>query len=88
MTDIDIKKCVGDGACVMYCPEKAIKLVNKKAKVDKNKCIGCAECVSSCNYDAIKIKWDDPMDLLQEKIVEFAYAVLKEKEGKTGFMNY
>ncbi len=86
--DIDIKKCVGDGACVKYCPEHAIKLVNKKAQVDKNKCIGCGECVSSCNYGAIKIRWDDPMDMLQEKIVEFAYAVLKEKKGKAGFMNF
>ena len=86
--NIDLTKCVGDGACVRYCPENAIKLVNKKAQVNKSKCIGCAECVSSCNYGAIKINWDDPMDLLQEKIVEFAYAVLHEKKGKTGFMNF
>ncbi len=86
--DIDLSKCVGDGTCVRYCPANALQLVNKKASVDKNKCIGCAECVSSCNYDAIKIKWNDPMELLQQKIVEYAYAVLKEKQGKTGFMNF
>jgi uncharacterized Fe-S center protein len=85
---INIKKCRGDGACVLYCPAEALKLVNKKAVLDKNKCIGCAECVTSCNYDAITINWDDPMDLLQEKIVEFAYAVLHEKTGKTGFINF
>ena len=86
--NINLEKCVGDGACVRYCPEKAITLVNKKARVDKEKCIGCAECVSSCNYDAIKIEWDDPMERLQEKIVEYVYAVLHEKKEKTGFMNF
>ena len=85
---VNLEKCVGDGACARYCPASAITIINKKAKVDEKKCIGCAECVSSCNYDAITINWDDPMDLLQEKIVEFAYAVLSEKSGKTGFMNF
>ena len=28
------------------------------------------------------------MELLQKKIVEYAYAVLKDKKGKTGFMNF
>jgi uncharacterized Fe-S center protein len=85
---INHEKCVGDGTCVRYCPANALKLINKKAHVDKKKCIGCAECVSSCNYGAIKINWDDPMDLLQEKIVEFAYAVLNEKRGKTAHMSF
>ncbi len=86
--EIKQDKCVGDGACAYWCPTAAITLVNKKAQVDKDKCIGCGECVSSCQYDAISIEWDTPMELLQEKIVEYALAVLKNKNRKTGFMNF
>ena len=86
--NVDTTKCVGDGACARWCPVGAIKLVNKKAVVDKSKCIGCGECVSSCNYGGITINWDTPMELLQEKIVEYSLAVLKNKNHKTGFMNF
>ena len=82
------KKCIGDGDCVEWCPAAAIEIVNQKAQVDKDKCIGCGECVSSCSTGAISISWDTPMELLQEKIVEYAVAVLKNKNSKTGFMNF
>ncbi|WP_455393277.1 DUF362 domain-containing protein [[Eubacterium] cellulosolvens] len=86
--EVNESKCIGDGACAYWCPTNAIKLVNKKAKVDKNKCIGCGECVSSCETGAISIEWDTPMEKLQEKIVEYAMAVLKNKGNKTGFLNF
>lgn len=85
---VNKNKCKGDGACVRWCPVGAIKLVEKKAVVNKDKCIGCGECVSSCNYGGISINWDTPMELLQEKIVEYAAAVLKNKKNKIGFMNF
>ena len=62
--------------------------MNNKAQVNKDKCIGCGECVASCNYGGISIEWDTPMELLQEKIVEYALAVLKNKNNKYGFMNF
>jgi uncharacterized Fe-S center protein len=85
---VNKKKCKGDGACARWCPVGAISIVEKKAVVDNNKCIGCGECVSSCNYGGITINWDTPMELLQEKIVEYALAVLKNKKNKTGFVNF
>ena len=86
--EVNKNKCIGDGACAYWCPTGAIKLVNKKANIDKNKCIGCGECVSSCETGAIAIEWDTPMELLQEKIVEYAVAVLKNKGNKIGFFNF
>jgi uncharacterized Fe-S center protein len=86
--EVNQEKCAGDGACVRWCPVSAIKLVDKKAVIDKEKCIGCGECVSSCNYGGISIEWDTPMELLQEKIVEYAYAVLKNKRNKACFVNF
>jgi uncharacterized Fe-S center protein len=81
-------KCEGDGACERWCPANAIKVINSKAEVYYDKCIGCGECVSSCNTGAISINWDTPMELLQKKIVEYAYAVLKDKKNKFGFINF
>jgi uncharacterized Fe-S center protein len=85
---VNSEKCVGDGACAYWCPTAAITVIDKKARVDENKCIGCGECASSCESGAISIEWDTPMELLQEKIVEYAFAVLKNKNNKTGFLNF
>ncbi len=86
--EVKEKKCIGCGECARWCPAAAIVIVNKKARVSPDKCIGCGECVSSCNTGAISIEWDTPMELLQMKIVEYAYAVLKNKNNKIGFMNF
>jgi uncharacterized Fe-S center protein len=86
--EVNKSKCKGDGACAHWCPVGAIKIINKKAVVNKDRCIGCGECVSSCNFGGISINWDTPMELLQEKIVEYSYAVLKNKKNKTAFINF
>lgn len=60
----------------------------KIAKINHNLCIGCAECTISCPHGAIKISWETSSKKLQQKIVEYAYAVLKDKKGKAGFFNF
>ena len=80
--------CVGCGACVAVCPVKAIKLVNKKAQIDPKKCIGCSECIATCAVMAISIDWESGADDIQEKMAEYALAVLKGKEKKSLFINF
>ncbi len=85
---VKLEQCIGDGTCVKWCPADAIALVDKKAQVDLKKCIGCGECAVSCITGAIGIAWSGSIKLVQEKIVEYAYGVLKPKRGKVGFINF
>ena len=47
------KGVAGCGACVDICPQKNIKLQDKKPTFGKD-CIGCMGCVFHCPSDAIK----------------------------------
>jgi uncharacterized Fe-S center protein len=85
---VNLDKCIGDGTCAKWCPADAIKIKNKKAEVNYKKCIGCGECVVSCITGAIGIKWEGSSKLVQEKIVEYAYGVIKPKKGKVGHINF
>jgi uncharacterized Fe-S center protein len=80
-------RCTGCGECEIICPVKAIQIKNKKSVLDSSKCTGCASCLAACPTMAmfIDIKAGDEV---QEKMVEYSYAVLKEKKGKAGFINF
>ena len=49
-------KCVGCGQCAEVCSRKAIKIVDKKAKIDYSKCIKCYCCHEICTYKAIDLE--------------------------------
>ncbi|MFD3158486.1 DUF362 domain-containing protein [Haloimpatiens sp. FM7330] len=77
-----IKKvnCVSCGQCISHCPVNAISFdENKKADIDYDKCIGCGQCVAVCRHDASLVKWDEAADIANEKIAEYAYAVVNNK---------
>ncbi|MDD5130859.1 MAG: DUF362 domain-containing protein [Candidatus Omnitrophica bacterium] len=80
-------KCIGCGECEIICPAKAIKLVNKKSVVDNTKCIGCASCLAVCPTMAMFIDFNAGSQV-QNKMVEYSLAVLKEKKKKSGFINF
>jgi uncharacterized protein len=82
------KKCVGCGDCVEHCAQTAISLQEQKAVIDPKKCIGCGECLLICSNKAIDVRWNWDMVLFQKKMVEYALAVLKGKEGKVAFLNF
>jgi hypothetical protein len=80
--------CVGCASCVEVCPVKAISMKDKKSSIDNTRCIGCATCIAVCNYGAIDVRWDSGGDLLQEKMVEYAKAILESKKKKIAFLNF
>ncbi len=85
---VDESKCTGCGECVRWCPVGAIKLVKGKARIDQKICLGCGECTAVCPARAIAIRWIDEIPKLQERIVEYAAAVLKDKKGKALFFSF
>lgn len=83
-----IRNCAACGECIKACPVKAISIKNKKAHIENGKCIGCASCIAACKYNAIEVDWDAGGDTIQEKMVEYASAVLKDKQGRGAFINF
>jgi hypothetical protein len=84
---VHTEKCIGCGQCQIICPVKAIKLVNKKSVVDAAKCIGCASCLAVCPTMAMFIDFNAG-GAVQDKMAEYALAVLKDKKAKSGFINF
>lgn len=81
-------KCTGCGECEKACPVKAITIQNNQSVINGAKCIGCATCIAVCPSLAIDVPWGSGAATIQEKMVEYAWAVLKNKKGKTGFLNF
>ena len=56
----DAEVCTGCGACLEYCPVRAINIGSSgKAEIDDNLCIGCGHCFNNCSFDAIKLIEDE-----------------------------
>jgi aryl-alcohol dehydrogenase-like predicted oxidoreductase len=47
--------CEGCGKCVERCRQKALKILDNRALVDKEKCVLCGYCAGACPVFAIKI---------------------------------
>ena len=82
------KTCVGCGLCARHCPGKAISIKEKKAYVDKEDCIGCAECIVRCPTHSVNINWNQDVPVFLEKMMEYTAGVLKNKAGKSLFVNF
>ncbi|MHA1378636.1 MAG: 4Fe-4S dicluster domain-containing protein [Candidatus Helarchaeota archaeon] len=55
---IDLKKCIGCGICINYCPTDVIRLDEKlkKAKIIyREDCMTCFNCEIYCPNKAIKV---------------------------------
>jgi hypothetical protein len=80
-------RCKGCGECEIVCPPEAITIEDDKAVVDRSKCIGCASCVAACPNMAIFID-TEAGNAVQEKMAEYAYAVLGNKKNKSCYLNF
>jgi len=50
-----IGACQGCGACLLTCPEHAIRPRGAQLLVREERCTGCGECVEVCPVDAINL---------------------------------
>jgi len=76
---VDTKECIACGECVKWCSGHALRLENRAISFDEKNCVGCGECILSCPAGVFSIPWDEKTSAVQEKIVEYAYGVLKGK---------
>ncbi|QOR34002.1 DUF362 domain-containing protein [Clostridium sp. 'deep sea'] len=80
--------CVGCGICVSHCPVNAITIKSKKAIFNHDTCIGCGECTTVCSFRAIKINWETDSDSFLERMAEYAYGAVKDKQNKVIYFNF
>lgn len=79
--------CVSCGACIRVCPQHAIAAdADKKAEINPEMCIGCGECLTVCPKKTIFIDWETEIDPFLERMVEYAYGAVANKETKVGYI--
>jgi len=80
--------CVGCAECLKVCPEGAVSVADKKASIDKSLCIGCGECLTVCRSKAISMDWATELAPFIEKMVEYAYGAVMDRQDRTGYFNF
>ncbi len=71
--------CIGCGVCRKNCAHDAITIENRKASIDHNRCVGCGRCIGACPKDAVEPSNDESNDILNRKIAEYTWAVVKDR---------
>ena len=76
---VNQKACIGCGSCKKNCAHAAITIADRKASIDTNVCVGCGRCVGACPVDAVTPMNDEANDVLNKKIAEYTWAILKDR---------
>lgn len=77
---VDPSKCVGCKACQKICAHNGPTLgANGKMKIAPSKCVGCGRCIGACLFDAIEAELDSSNERLNQKIAEYALAVVADR---------
>jgi Fe-S-cluster-containing hydrogenase component 2 len=72
VSQVDVERCVGCGACVEVCPFDAITKRDGRALVDTTLCMGCGVCVPACMQGVLSLVRDaskgEPLEI--ERLAE------------------
>jgi hypothetical protein len=85
---INSDTCTNCAICMEYCPVDAIEQGAGSAVIIDEKCIGCGECLVVCTAGAVKMRWDQDVIRVQEKIAEYAFSIGRLFEGKRACLNF
>ena len=78
--EVILENCKKCKQCIKICAHGAISYNEEgKAQIDHSKCVGCGRCIGICNFDAITSPNDEAVDILNRKMAEYAYAVVKDR---------
>lgn len=80
--------CIGCSICSKHCPADSISIQSGKAMIAMEKCIGCGECITVCSKRAIQVQWKTDSNKFLEKMAEYAFGAVKNKEGKVAYFNF
>jgi Pyruvate/2-oxoacid:ferredoxin oxidoreductase delta subunit len=61
LVTVVIDGCQGCGACLLTCPEHAIRPAGSALTVRADRCSGCGECVEVCPVDAVTLVEPGPV---------------------------
>ena len=84
---VDPKGCTACGECSLHCPADAIE-IGAAAVINDKLCIGCGHCIAACPEGTINVRWDETTSGLQEKMIEYASAAVKGKEGRCVYISF
>ena len=79
--ELDRDLCIGCKMCFRQCANNALHFdaAAKKMSLDREACAGCGRCLSVCPVDAIHASMAKSTEPLDEKMAEYAAAVVNGK---------
>lgn len=81
------EECIACGKCIQACPISAMYMEDDRSGINYQKCIACNNCLLLCPESVIDLDWDTIQPFI-EKITEYAYAAVKNKQDRTAYMNF
>jgi len=81
------EECNGCGKCIKSCPVSAMYIENGKSKINYEACIACNNCLMTCPESLIDMDWDT-IEPFIEKMTEYAFAAVKNKQNKVFYFNF